>query len=149
MKAAGAMFAVNTTPCSASKHRIRTRAGHCAMCDTAKIGYMKRHEASGIVYLATSKKGHLVKVGMTERLAERVEQLNSYRYGGQSDWVLKKHKRCERAGYHESQIHKILASWRHDCEYYKDGTWQSCYEVFACSEAVAIDAFDKAFYAHK
>ena len=35
-------------------HRLRSRAGHCFQCDTARIAFVKRHHDTAYIYIAGS-----------------------------------------------------------------------------------------------
>src|SRR5690606_2363499 len=61
MKSLGKVFEYNSIPCDQYGHTIRTRAGHCIQCDTARIAFILRHVSFGTVYIAGSIKGQLIK----------------------------------------------------------------------------------------
>lgn len=139
----GAIVAVNTTACQQGGHRMRTRAGHCIVCNPAKIAFIRRHDAPGFVYIARSRLGKLVKVGTSVDLEAREKNLNSYRYGGQKDWEIVHYRKCDKAGLHESLVQKELERFNHPGQYYKENHWQDCYELFACTEEQALSALNK------
>jgi hypothetical protein len=58
-------FAFGVDPCS-NGHALRTRAGHCIQCNTARIAFERRHSATGQVYIAGSLKGQSIKIGFTK-----------------------------------------------------------------------------------
>lgn len=68
------------TPCSSKNHRLRTRSGHCAQCDTAKLSYQKRHNTEGYVYIAGSKSAKLLKVGTCVDVDRRRKNLRHQGY---------------------------------------------------------------------
>lgn len=138
-----AIIAVNTTACQQGGHRMRTRAGHCVMCHPAKIAYMRRHEQTGFVYIAVSKKGKLVKVGSSTDIESREKGLNSNAYGRQRDWEIRHYRKCERAGQYEFLVQKELAPFSSPGDYYKEGHWQDCYELFSCNEQQALEVFNR------
>lgn len=143
MKDLGAVVAVNTTACGKGGHRMRTRGGHCVVCDSAKLAYTRRHEEPGYVYIAVSKARGLVKIGTTIDMKTRERNLNSYAYGEQKDWVIRHYQKCEKAGRYEFAVQKALASFGIAGRYFKDGGWQDCYELFSCTEKEALEAFAK------
>ena len=59
---------------------------------------MMRHEAPGVVYIAGSHGGGLLKIGTTINVADRHAKLNEYRYGGQADWQMLATASCAAAG---------------------------------------------------
>src|SRR6202000_2262759 len=61
--------------CRARGHRLRTRKGHCIQCDPKKLGYLRRHEAPGFIYIAGSLRGRLIKVGSAENTWQRQDPL--------------------------------------------------------------------------
>ena len=69
-------------------HRLRTRSGHCAQCDTSKLAYQKRHRKNGYVYVAHSALLKAVKVGFSTDDFVREGKINFDAYGGVSDWKL-------------------------------------------------------------
>ncbi len=112
-------------------------------CDPSNISYVRRHDESGTVYVAFSSRTGLVKVGTATR-SDRVDQLNSYRYGGASDWQKLHSFVCERAGKVESLAHTALDQFRAEGEYFKDGGWIACSELFKCDISIAVKAVEYA-----
>lgn len=143
MKEQDKWVAFNVSPCRKAGHTLRDRKGHCVQCDSANISYVRRHDESGTVYVAFSTRTGLVKVGTATR-SDRVDQLNSYRYGGASDWRKIHAINCERAGKVESLAHSALDQFRAKGEYFKDGGWIACDELFKCDISVAIKAVEGA-----
>ncbi|HYD94802.1 MAG TPA: GIY-YIG nuclease family protein [Noviherbaspirillum sp.] len=143
MEALAAIIAINAVPCKKGGHRIRTRSNHCPVCDPAKVSFMRRHVEPGYVYIALSQRGNLVKVGTTIDIDSRQKNLNSYAYGDRRDWQIKHFKKFAKAGEAESKMHSALAAYNVPGLYFREGRWQDCYELFACSEAVALEAFTR------
>jgi len=85
---AGKVLILTSTPCWAMGHRIRTRAGHCAQCKPANIGFTARETLSGYAYVAGSLNGRLIKIGVAGDIAQRERQLRAESYGGFADWVV-------------------------------------------------------------
>jgi hypothetical protein len=67
MKRNGHIVAFNTNPCNSAGHKLRTRSGHCVMCNSAPLGFQKRNDLSGYVYVAGSKSGKLIKIGFSNK----------------------------------------------------------------------------------
>lgn len=133
-------------PCQKGGHTLRTKAGHCIQCDTAKIAYQFRHSAAGHVYLAFSSVAKLAKVGFTKGSPQdRVDFLCRERYGNATDWELHKAARFEKdAGRKEFAVHSLLESHLKLVTYEKyKGQMVECREVFSCDLAVALKAFDQ------
>jgi hypothetical protein len=142
MKERDLLFVYNASPCKAGGHRLRTRPGHCIVCNPARIAFIKRHVTPGIVYVAYSPSAMLVKVGMTEkRVAERLEQLNLHLYGGTSDWRSEFERHCRKAGAVEFNVHERLSRKSAPGIYYeRSGIVSECRELFRCSSSAAISA---------
>lgn len=143
MEALSAIIAINAVPCKKGGHRIRTRANHCPVCDPAKISFIRRHVEPGYVYIAVCEKSDLVKVGTTTDIDGRQKNLNSYAYGSRRDWRIQHFRKFARAGEVEAQMHSALASYNVPGRYFREGRWQECYELFGCSETVALEAFTR------
>ena len=144
MKLLEAWVAFGVTPCSEAGHTLRTRAGHCAQCKPARLSYLIRFNQSGYVYVAESKSGSKVKVGTSQFPVCRVDQLNSYWYGGQSDWVLRFKDKVPNAGRVEAEAHAKLAAYPAVGAYWKEGGLIKSREIFSCSYRVAVAAVRKA-----
>src|SRR5450631_2514766 len=87
-KEAGKILILTSARCRAIGHRIRTRAGHCAQCKPANIGFTARETATGYVYIAGTLRGQLIKIGVAGDIAQRERQLKAERYGGFGDWLV-------------------------------------------------------------
>lgn len=143
MKCEGKEFYIGP-PCNSSGHRIRTRAGHCAQCDTSRVGFMKRHGATAQVYVAQALDVGLVKVGSAADAYERMDTLNEYDYADSCKWeVYGLTEDIPKAGEVEFRVHKLLDKDRATAEYFKDGAWRDCREVFTCSPDTALDAINE------
>jgi hypothetical protein len=140
MKGLGKSFAFGVTPCNRAMHTLRTRAGHCIQCDTSKIAYMLRYDATAFIYIAGSANGQLIKVGSSGDVHERRGILNGFRYGGQSDWQMLAFANCPSAGRVEFAVHAELSPFQVPGRYTQGGKERSCYELFRCDFADARDA---------
>lgn len=132
MKEGGYSIAYGTTPCARGGHTLRTRAGHCIQCDTAKIAYQLRHRRPGYVYLAGSAGTGLLKIGTTSDLSVREWQLRDWAYGGANDWEMLATGHSENAGAVEFAAHDRLRLRSVSGSYRREGRLQACYELFRC-----------------
>ena len=137
-------LAYNTRSCSAnSSHNFKTNAGHCPQCNTAVIAFSLREYLTGFIYLAGSKKGELIKIGLTNEIAGRIKTLNSAesKYGGYEDWEILFHVKADSAGKVERMIQEKLKKYEDSRQYEKSGNLQSAKELFRCSFKTAKSAF--------
>ena len=145
MKELDLFIAYGVSPCKAKGHTMRTRHGHCVQCDTANLGFLKRYEKPGQVYLAWSSKSKWAKIGMANNAPERIKTLNQWKYGGFDDWRLKLSFECSRAGLIENEAHKILAQHSKQGVTYSFGnTTRECRELFECKLRDAVTALKTA-----
>jgi hypothetical protein len=141
MKSLGKVFAYNSTPCDQFGHTIRTRAGHCVRCDTARIAFILRHLSFGTVYIAGSINGQLIKIGTTSSKLIRAESLNRTKYGNQDDWEILFSFRCLNSGAIEFETHKVLKPFlATNIKYQHEGRNQKSNELFRCSYKRAKDS---------
>lgn len=139
MRLEGKAFAYGVTRCGAGGHSLRTRAGHCIQCDTSKIAYMMRHDQPGHVYIAGSLAGRLLKVGTTIDLADRLNKLNEYRYGGVADWQILASVHVASAGRIESAVKNSLSIYHVPGDYIRAVNVQSCYELYQCNLETVVE----------
>jgi hypothetical protein len=146
MKQLDKKFYYGGTPCSAAGHTLRTKAGHCIECDTARIAYQLRSSQSGFVYIAYSNRGQCAKVGITSSgPKERVAFLASSGYANCADWRLIESVHLNsNAGAKEFQIHSDLELFQRAVVYEKqEGVEVECREVFFCELAQALSVYHK------
>ena len=148
MSALGLPIAYGVGPCAAAGHTLRTRAGHCAQCNTAVIAFMRRNDETAHVYVAHSAITGLVKVGLASDVHERIATLRNLGYGGVTDWVLRHGLRCPRAGSVEFAVHAELESRRARRSYARDGMVVECRELFECSPEEACRVLDAMLQRH-
>ena len=75
-------------------HRLKTRSGHCIICNSATIAFQKRDSIEGTIYVAVC--GKYCKIGVidnkrntSEVLNHREFQINSEGgYGGRDEWKM-------------------------------------------------------------
>lgn len=140
MRDLGMWVAYGVSACRAGGHTLRTRSGHCLQCSPANISYLKRHDEKGQVYVAYSLATKLVKVGTAVDSADRIAHLNSYQYGGASDWLRFYASHCDRAGLIETLSHAKLANHAVSRTYFREGRGIECRELFSCDIDMAIAA---------
>jgi hypothetical protein len=133
------LFAFGTSPCGKG-HRLRSRPGHCIECSTANIAFMMRTYQRSHVYIAASRTGRFVKIGMSSQIEIREGQLKKYRYGGVDDWIIVSSVLCDKAGRVEQNAHQKLAPRQMEALYYWDGQERECYEIFRCGYRTAHQA---------
>lgn len=129
------------SPCNALGHRIRTRKGHCAQCDTSRIRYLMRHEEEASVYVAYSIAMQLSKIGVSQQLDVRERKINLDGYAGASDWEVLFSIVTTRAGNVETSAQNLLDRYRVATSYQKDRSKaQISREAFKCHPLFAIEA---------
>ena len=136
----GKHFAYGVTPCNAAGHTLRTKAGHCIQCDTAKVAFALRSSKRATVYIAGSISQKLIKVGSTVDHSIRVRTLNDNRYGDAIDWEMLVVCTVPSAGKIEFLMHEKLEPHNVGGYYVKSGRRQACYELFNCGYGAAIKA---------
>jgi hypothetical protein len=144
MKELEMVVAVGVSPCKEAGHTLRTRAGHCAQCNTHALAFLLRHDEPGEVYIATSAKMHLLKIGTSQYSLARMSNLNSYGYGGATDWSVHSNQSCKKAGRVEFMAHGLLHNHRVSRSYTKTGYTVECQELFSCTPAEATTAVQAA-----
>ena len=112
-------------------HRLRTRAGHCIDCNTARIAFARRFADPGYVYIAASKAEKLLKVGCLVDPNQRQRNLNFHAYGGAGDWQIIARCKTPFMGQVESDIQKQLADLSIKRTYKKDGRDQVARDLFS------------------
>lgn len=138
MKRLGKIVAFNVTPCKKSGHQLRSRSGHCIMCNTSSLGFQKRNDFSGFVYFAFSEKSKQLKVGFTESPNKRINSLNAQSYGNTTDWIIK-HLVFTPFGMHlENQIHQKLYQFATKELYPKTKEFTETRELYRCDVEYAM-----------
>ncbi|MEQ9331791.1 GIY-YIG nuclease family protein [Thalassobaculum sp.] len=127
-KKEGFLFIIGA-PCHAAGHRLRTRAGHCIQCDTAKIAYVRRSSQVGYVYIAASRIAGLLKIGSCIDLTQRQRNLRAQAYGGIEDWQIIAYSKTAMMGQVEFEINRKLEDLYVPGYYEKDGRTQHAREL--------------------
>jgi len=138
MKEGGFVVAAGVTKCSQGHDSLRTRSGHCVMCNPASLSFQKRHTNIGDLYVMRSRSTKLIKVGIADSAYDRVISLNKQGYGDIKDWELAHVVRVTNAGYAEEVIHARLLFHAEERYFYKGGTMVLAREIFSCSVRDAI-----------
>jgi hypothetical protein len=145
MKELNKLVAFNVTPCSKEGHTLRTRSGHCCQCNTATIAYQKRNDSAGIVYIAGSLTGQLIKIGFSKALKIREESLNRTKYAGFGDWKILYALKSEKAGQIETKSNSLLRKYSVSAEYNHDGNWHDSSETYQCTFSKAKEFVERAY----
>lgn len=130
MKENGYLVAYGVTRCSNGGHDLRTRYGHCVICDPAKIAYVKRKNSSGYVYIAVSLENKLLKVGCAKDYKKRILALNSQHYGNISDWQLVGYSYQDKMGEVEHNIQLQFQDYQVKRPFNKDNKSIEASEIF-------------------
>lgn len=143
-------IAYGTVACEKGGHSLRTSSGHCIQCDPIKLSFLLRHRREGEVYVAESNaNSRIIKVGCGKSSIERVSGLNSEKYAGRNDWIMKGYYGVKNMGLVESEVHATLSKFSISDRYYlKDGQKTACREIFSCSADDAINALKKIIAMH-
>ena len=149
MKELNKMIAFNVTPCKKEGHTLRTRSGHCCQCDTAKIAFQKRNDSAGIVYIAGSLTGEVVKIGFSKAVEIRTESLNRTKYAGFNDWKILYALKSNDAGKIETKSNSLLHEYAFSLDYEHDGHWQDSHETYHCAYSKAKGFVEKAYKTEK
>lgn len=144
MKSLGSHVAIGVTPCSGKRHMMRNRSGHCVMCTPMYLTFQKRHEEEAQIYVASSKRSSLIKIGIAKDAHERLKQINYYGYGGISDWEISYAKTVKNAGKVEAESQKRIGNKKLNVVYERDGEYVDCREIFNCDTNLAIQTVKQA-----
>jgi hypothetical protein len=142
IKEAGKTIALGS-PCRKAGHRLRSRKGHCAQCDTKVLAYAGRHDLEQYIYIAGSLRARLVKIGVCKDLLQRVRQICSERHGDAADWEIIYAVHIARSGEIEERVLGRLAAYSVDEYYWKNGALQKSIELRRCSISQALEALTK------
>lgn len=138
------IVAVGVSPCKKAGHTLRTPPGHCAQCNTQALAFLLRNYEAGEVYIAVSAQTGLVKIGTSKSAQGRMNTLNSFGYGGATDWKIHCHHACSKAGRVEFLAQNALNGYRASRTYIKAGNTVDCQELFNCSASAATAAVQSA-----
>ena len=130
MKELNKLVAFGVTPCKKSGHTLRTRSGHCCQCQTKHLAFQKRHDSGGVLYIAKSSNGNLIKVGFTHALSVRDESLNRTGYAGFRDWRILYAISSPAAGKIETMTKCSIREHALSQDYFHDGQWRGSSETY-------------------
>ena len=145
MKELNKQFAYNVSPCRKKGHTLKTRSGHCCQCNTARIGFQKRNDSAGIVYIAGTLTGELIKIGFSKAVEVRAESLIRTKYAGFNDWKILYALKSENAGRIETKSNSLLHDYAFSADYEHDGHWQDSSETYHCAYSKAKQFVEKAY----
>ncbi len=137
MKSLDKLIAFNVTPCRKAGHTLKTRSGHCVQCKPANIEFQGRSDSSGVVYIAGTQKGKIIKCGYSKAFEIRSESLNRTGYGSFNDWEILFVIKSAIAGHIELEIKSLLRAYSIVSEYNHDGNDHDAGEIFQCSYSKA------------
>jgi hypothetical protein len=111
---------VGVTPCKDYGHVMRTKGGHCAICNPRNLRFQARHSEDNEVYVMHSPSTGLTKVGIAECAYTRQDSLNAMGYGKISDWNVNYWSRIAVAGKMEHLVYLKFKKYhypiQHDLE---------------------------------
>ena len=146
MKENGYLVAYGVTRCSNGGHELRTRYGHCVICDPAKIAYVKRKNLSGYVYIAISLENKLLKVGCAKDYKKRIFSLNSQHYGEINDWQLVAYSYQDKMGEVEHKIQLQFSDYQVKRPFNKDNKSVEASEIFDINLQTLLNKIDELGY---
>lgn len=139
VRAAGKIVVLGTS-CSSQGHRLRTRSGHCAQCDSKKLSFQKRHNTEGYIYIAGSKSAKLLKIGTCVDIEQRRRNLRHQGYGNISDWEMLFTAKVDAGGKVEEDALARLSKFKVVRDYSKDGKKQEAAEMLKAKFSIALAA---------
>lgn len=142
IKEAGKTIALGSA-CRKAGHRLRSRKGHCAQCDTKVLAYAGRYDLEQHIYIAGSLSARLVKIGVCKNLLQRERQICSERHGNATDWEVIYAVHIARSGEIEERVLHRLARYSVDEHYWKNGGFQKSIELRRCSISEAVKALNE------
>lgn len=145
MKELNKLIAYNVSPCQREGHTLRTRSGHCCQCNTAAIGFQKRNDSAGIVYIAGTLVGEVVKIGFSKAVEVRSESLNRTKYAGFQDWKVLYALRSDNAGRIENKANSLLHQYALSTGYHHDGHWVDSSETYHCAYSKAKEFIERVY----
>lgn len=141
----------NVSPCRDHGHKLRTRAGHCAVCNPRNLQHQERYYDSGEIYLAFSESRRLIKIGITKSIYKRIDSLNAQNYSGVNDWAIIFSKHLESGAYRiESEVHALLKPHKVDLSFSRSfDSFETSREVFDCDLRLGIDTIEQTIKKHE
>ena len=141
-------FVYNTTFCEKG-HNLRSRSKHCIVCDTFKIQIYKELYDPGFVYIAGSKRKGIIKIGSSKdnwTIIKREGYLNEKKgYAETNDWKILYSVFCDKRGFHEKEIHKLMKPFHAEGFVYQKEDLTNSTEVYYSSYKNAHKIFCEYF----
>lgn len=143
MKANDKLFAFNTAPCTNGGHTLKSRQGHCIVCDTSDIAFYLRHYQEGFVYIAGSLSKKRIKIGATNNIEKREKYLNENKgYGNVNDWQILYYVKTLKMPHHEFALQNLLSKYNEPPINYMLGKeLKTATEIYRCCYKKAYDTF--------
>lgn len=119
--------------------------GDFVQAEPEKIPFALRTYKTGYIYIAGSKKNHLIKVGSSNETKDRIKTLNitTTKSGPIDDWELIFQAKTETLGKVERMFQQKLSEYKSATQYEK-GKLQNGGELYRCSYHKAKDAITAA-----
>ena len=148
MRSQNKYYAYNTNLCEKG-HNIKSRSNHCLICDSYDIKIYKELYDSGFIYIAGSKKLKLIKIGSSKdnlTVAKRQLSLNDKKgYAETNDWKILVSYFCDKRGFHEKEIHKLLKPNEAVGYVYTKDDLTNATEIYRCSYKKANEICENYF----
>lgn len=125
-------------------HRLKLKAGHCALCNPRNLYHQRSYRKPGDIYVAYSKELGFCKVGRSEEVGtglQRVAKLNRDAYGNAKDWLLKFYAIVPSAlcGWAENHILNLLSAYKvPDLHYQRGSKVETAREIVKCAPSHAV-----------
>lgn len=134
MKLNDKIFAFNTAQCD-NGHTLKSRSGHCIVCDTKNIHFTLLNYKEGYIYIAGSLSSKKIKIGATSNIEKREKYLNENKgYGNINDWKILYHVFTPKMGKHEIIIHNRLIKYNEaPIKYFRNNEFILAKEIYRCS----------------
>jgi len=140
----------NTSPCKNYGHTLRTRSGHCVICNPISYRKQVNYHKSGTIYISYSDELGLVKIGSSdsENADRRIQSLNSTGYAGAHDWVLERSYSMHDTGVAETKLHNELKFYQKFITYTRKDNYdvETAQEIFDIEVEDAITIVEELFY---
>lgn len=136
MSEANKVLAYNAVGCEANTdYNFINIEGDFVQGDTDKIPFALRTYKTGYIYIAGSIKAHLIKVGSSNEVKDRIKSLNisTAKSGGYDDWELLLQAKTTTLGKVERLFQQKLVEYKSSAQYEKHGKIQNGGELYRCS----------------
>jgi len=130
------VLAYNVGGCEGNAdHNFVNIEGDFVQGDLDKIPFALRTYKTGYIYIAGSIKAHLIKVGSSNEVKDRIKSLNisTAKSGGYDDWELLLQAKTTTLGKVERLFQQKLSEYKSSAQYEKHGKIQNGGELYRCS----------------